>query len=134
VSDPPITIDQLLAEARAALDRLEPGDAYEAGLLDAVIVDIRSESQRARDGVIPGARHISRNVLEWRLDPRSEHRDPEIAQPGTRVILICHEGFQSSLTAVTLRRLGVDATDVVGGFEAWQAAGLPVDRQPGGPA
>jgi rhodanese-related sulfurtransferase len=71
---------------------------------------------------------IARNVLEWRLDPASEHRIPELAHPGRKVILVCHEGYQSSLAAATLRRFGIDATDVVGGVEAWLAAGLPVER------
>jgi rhodanese-related sulfurtransferase len=127
VSERPVTVDQLLAEARGQLDRLEPAaakTASEAG--GAVLVDIRSESQRERGGTIPGARFVPRNALEWRLDPRSEHRDPDLAQPGLRVIVICHEGYASSLAAATLRRLGVDATDVIGGVEAWRAAGLPV--------
>jgi rhodanese-related sulfurtransferase len=91
-------------------------------------VDIRSDRQRAADGVIPGARFVPRNVLEWRLDPESADRDPELARPDARVMLICDEGYQSSLAAATLRRFGLaDATDVVGGFQAWRAAGLPVE-------
>ena len=127
MSESPLTVEELLAEARTGLDRLDPVAALAAANAGAILVDIRSEPQRARDGVIPDARFIPRNVLEWRLDPRSEHGDGEVAPPGVRVILICHEGYQSSLAAATLRRLGVDATDVVGGFEAWRAAGLPVD-------
>jgi rhodanese-related sulfurtransferase len=71
---------------------------------------------------------IGRNVLEWRLDPRCEQRDPDLARPGARVILICDEGYQSSLAAANLCRFGLDATDVTGGAQAWLAAGLPVDR------
>jgi rhodanese-related sulfurtransferase len=123
-----ITVDELLAEARARLDRREPEEAYQELGSGACLVDIRSESQRAADGVVPGARFIPRNVLEWRLDPASPHRDPELAQPGRRVILICNEGFQSTLAAATARDFGLDATDVVGGFQAWAAAGLPVER------
>jgi len=123
----PTTVDELLAAARQDLNRLSPDAALDASKGDAVLVDIRSESQRAADGEIPGATVVPRNVLEWRLDPGCTHRDPELVQPGQRVILICHEGYQSSLAAATLRRFGVDATDVVGGAQAWSAAGLPLD-------
>ena len=121
----PTTVDDLLAEARAQLARLTPEAAERAAREGALLVDIRSDSQRARDGLVPGARHIPRNVLEWRLDPSSEHRDRACTQPGVSVVLICDEGYQSSLAAATLRRFGVDATDVEGGFQAWRAAGLP---------
>jgi rhodanese-related sulfurtransferase len=93
----------------------------------AVIVDIRSGSQRAQHGMIPGAAFIERNVLEWRLDPASEYRDPELARRDRRLILICHEGYQSCLVAVTVRRFGLDATDVIGGFLAWRDDGLPFE-------
>jgi rhodanese-related sulfurtransferase len=92
-----------------------------------VLVDIRSELQRARDGDLPGARRYPRNVLEWRLDPSSPDRDPEVARTGAQVIVICDEGYQSSLAAATARRFGVDATDVIGGFQAWRGDGLPVE-------
>jgi rhodanese-related sulfurtransferase len=91
-------------------------------------VDIRSDSQRARDGEVPGAAFVPRNVLEWRCDPASPHRDPDLARRDRTVIVICDEGYQSSLAAANLRRFGLDATDVVGGFQAWRAAGLPVER------
>ena len=130
----PVTVDGLLAAARAALDRLEPPAAMAAREAGAVLIDIRAESERARDGAIPGARLIPRNVLEWRLDPRSDRRDREIAESENRVILICQEGYQSSLAAATLRRLGVDATDVVDGFQGWRAAGLPIEPTTGAPA
>ena len=122
------TIHDLLADARARLDRLGPAEAFaavEGG--DAVLVDIRADSQRERDGVIPGARYIPRNVLEWRLDPASGHCDPALADLDRRVILVCDEGYQSSLAAATLQDLGLRrATDLEGGFQAWRAAGLPV--------
>jgi rhodanese-related sulfurtransferase len=92
-----------------------------------VIVDIRSDAERARDGLIAGAVVVPRNVLEWRLDPASEHRDPELAGRDQRVILICNEGYQSSLAAATVQRFGLNLTDVVGGFQAWREAGLPVE-------
>jgi len=92
-------------------------------------VDIRSDSQRVADGVIPGARFVPRNVLEWRLDPSSPHRDPELARPDTHVVLVCDEGYQSSLAAAAVQRLGLsNATDVIGGFQAWREAGLPVEH------
>jgi rhodanese-related sulfurtransferase len=118
----------LLAESRALIDRLTPPQAA-AELRDgALLVDIRPVEQRRRDGALPGAKVIERNVLEWRLDPRCEHRDPQLAQPGRRVILICNEGYQSSLAAATLRRFGLDAADVVGGMQRWLEEGLGVQR------
>ena len=119
------TVDELLAEARAGLSRLSPEEAREAAQGGALLIDIRSESQRKRDGEIPGARFIARNVLEWRCDPASDWRDPEVV--GRRLIVFCNEGYQSSLVAATLQQLGHgDATDLIGGFQAWRAAGLDV--------
>jgi rhodanese-related sulfurtransferase len=122
------TVAQLLEEARRGLPRLTPEEAYEAVRAGAGLVDIRSDKQRLDDGDIQGARHIPRNVLEWRLDPACAHRDPELAQRGRVVIVLCDEGYQSSLAAATVRRFGIDAADVIGGFRAWRAAGLPVER------
>jgi rhodanese-related sulfurtransferase len=122
-----IGIEQMLAEARARLQRLTPHEAYRALDRGAILVDMRGDDQRARDGAIPGARFIARNVLEWRADPKCAYRDPAIARPEAIVALICDEGYQSSLAAETLQRLGLSlATDVIGGFQAWRAAGLPV--------
>jgi rhodanese-related sulfurtransferase len=123
------TVDGLLAEARAKLERLSPAEAHAAAAGGALLVDIRSESQRADDGELPGATWVARNVLEWRLDPSSPHRDPALAQREHPVILVCDQGYQSSLAAATLTRFGVRATDVVGGFQAWVAAGLPIRRR-----
>jgi rhodanese-related sulfurtransferase len=120
-----IGVDDLLEEARRSLARLTPAQAREAARRGAALVDIRSESQRREDGLVPGAAFVPRNVLEWRLDPESLHRDPALASRDRPVILICDGGFQSSLAAATVRRLGVDATDVIGGFQAWRSAGLP---------
>ena len=121
------TVDELLATARSTLARVSPAEAVEAVEHGAVLVDIRSDSQRDRDGVLPGAVHVPRNVLEWRADPSSEHRDPRIADPAWTVIVVCQEGYQSSLAAATLQALGLPrATDLIGGFEAWRAAGLSV--------
>src|SRR5215211_2488596 len=112
----PITVAQLLDEARKALPRLSAEEAYEAVSAGAALVDIRSETQRLADGEIGCATRIPRNVLEWRLDPASPHRDSELARREHVVIVICDEGYQSSLAATTLRRFGLNAADVVGGF------------------
>ena len=120
------TAEQLLAEARAGLQRLTPESARAEAGAGALLIDIRSELQRERDGVIPGSRFIARNVLKWRCDPASPWRDPAVKE-GRKLILICNEGYQSSLAAATLQQLGlIDATDVIGGFQAWRAAGLPL--------
>jgi rhodanese-related sulfurtransferase len=121
-----VTIDQLLDKARGQIKRLSPVEAAAAARAGSVLIDIRSDGQRAHDGTLLGARLIARNVLEWRLDPASPHRDPACARRDLRLILICDEGYQSSLAAATLRRFGLDATDVIGGFRAWQMGGLPV--------
>jgi rhodanese-related sulfurtransferase len=121
------TIDDLLAAARKGLSRLTPGQALAAMGSGAALIDIRSDSQIACDGTIAGALVIARNVLEWRLDPASQHRHPQAPQLGEQVILLCDEGYQSSLAAATLQKLGFAlATDVDGGFQAWRQAGLPV--------
>ena len=122
-----MTVENLLAQARSRLDRLEPEAAGRAMAGGAVLVDIRVESQRAADGVVPDALYMPRNVLEWRCDPASQWHDERI-EPGAHVIVMCNEGCQSSLAAGTLCDLGLDATDMVGGFQAWRAAGLPVQR------
>jgi rhodanese-related sulfurtransferase len=124
------TIDELLAAARSRLCRLHPVAALEAMRLGAALIDIRGDSQIARDGAVPGALIIARNVLEWRLDPACQHRLPQAPGLGDRVIVLCDEGYQSSLAAATLQRLGFGfATDVDGGFRAWRDAGLPVVRR-----
>jgi rhodanese-related sulfurtransferase len=120
----------LLAEARRDLVRLTPIEAEKAMASGALLVDIRSETQRASDGEIPGAKFIPRNVLEWRLDPACEARDPELASHDRELIVFCNEGYQSSLAAATIRRMGIDATDLIGGFQAWRDAGLEVVAQP----
>jgi rhodanese-related sulfurtransferase len=120
------TIDQILAEARARLDRLSPTAASREVRDGALLVDIRPAAQRAAEGEIPGALTVERNVLEWRFDPASAARLPQ-ASYGARVIVVCSEGYTSSLAAAALQDLGVRrATDLDGGFRAWQAAGLPV--------
>jgi rhodanese-related sulfurtransferase len=121
------TIDEVLAHARARLHRLGPAQAA-AGLRDgALLVDIRPQAQRAAEGEVPGALIVERNVLEWRFDPASESRLPEADRYDLRVIIMCSEGYTSSLAAASLQDLGlVNATDLAGGFRAWAAAGLPI--------
>jgi rhodanese-related sulfurtransferase len=120
------TIDQLLEQARRSLNRLDPLAAVAAIDAGAILIDIRSDSQIARDGAVPGALVIARNELEWRLEPASEHRHASAPELGDHIILMCNEGYQSSLAAATLQQLGFGrATDLAGGFQAWRAAGLP---------
>jgi len=124
----PTTVEELVAAARATLQRLTPAEAHTAMLARAQLVDIRSDSQRASDGTIPGAAFVPRNVLEWRLDPACPHHDERLALRDWLLMLICDEGYQSSLAAATVQRFGPRrATDVIGGFQAWRAAGLPVE-------
>jgi len=121
------TIDVLLEQARRRLRRVTPQEASAEHADGALLVDTRTTEQRARDGDIPGALVIDRTVFEWRLDPASPSRIPEARDHDIRVIVICNAGFSSSLAAASLQDLGlVNATDVIGGFEAWKAAGLPV--------
>lgn len=124
-------VDELLFDARSRLDRLEPLEAWAAVAAGARLVDIRPRGQRRREGEIPGAAIIERNHLEWRLHPDSPARI-EAAEPGQRWIVVCSEGYTSSLAADALNSIGVPATDVVGGFIAWIEAGLPT--RPGGRA
>ena len=122
-------IDQVLDEARARLARLTPQEAAAEQAGGALLVDMRPYEQRSKDGEIPGAIVIDRNVLEWRLDPTSAFRIPEVTDHNLRVIVICNEGYSSSLAAASLQDLGlVGATDVVGGFQSWRDAGLPIAR------
>ena len=122
------SFDRLLERARAGLARLDPAGAYKAMMQGSVVIDTRPEFQRRADGEIPGAIVIERNHLEWRLHPDSSGRIPEAVDPHVRWIVICDEGYASSLAASTLQALGLQATDVVGGFRAWRDAGLPVVR------
>ncbi|WP_408055360.1 rhodanese-like domain-containing protein [Streptomyces paludis] len=125
----PTGIDELLERVRADLDRVDPREAHKAVADGALLVDIRYAALRDRDGLIPGALVVERNELEWRLDPRGSHRAPEATDHGLRVIVVCNEGYASSLAAASLRLLGLRrATDLVGGFQAWREAGLPVAR------
>ena len=120
-------ISEVLAEAQARLRRLTPTEAASAMREGATLIDTREGDLRARDGQIPGSVHIPLSVLEWRVDPTSGHQSAAVAGREDRLILICHEGYSSSLAAVRLHDLGfANTTDVIGGFAAWAAAGLPV--------
>src|SRR5207237_260189 len=108
---------------RSRIARYTP--AATAAAEDILVVDLRSVDERERAGIIPGSKHVPRSVLEWRADPTSEWHDPDLA--GKRLVLVCAQGYSSSLAAASLVDLGVDAADLDGGFEAWVAAGLPVE-------
>jgi rhodanese-related sulfurtransferase len=124
----PVGIDELLERVRAGFERIGPEEAYGAARSgEALLVDIRYAALREQDGLIPGALVVERNELEWRLDPQGSHRVPEATGHDVRVVVICNEGYASSLAAASLHQLGLArATDLVGGFQAWKAAGLPV--------
>ena len=121
------TIDEALASARRRISRLTAEQANAEHAAGALLVDTRTESQRRLQGDIPGALIIDRTVLEWRLDPTSATRIAEATDNRVRVIVLCAQGYSSSLAAASLQDLGlINATDVIGGFEAWQAARLPI--------
>ncbi|MFC9286981.1 rhodanese-like domain-containing protein [Streptomyces sp. NPDC057052] len=124
----PVGIDELLERVRAGYTRVEAREAYEAARAgEALLVDIRYAALRERDGLIPGALVVERNELEWRLDPQGSHRAPEATGHDLRIVVICNEGYASSLAVASLHRLGLRrATDLVGGFQAWRSTGLPV--------
>lgn len=117
-----LSIDELLAQARAGLDRVAPDELEREVENGALLIDIRPVEQRERDGELPGALVVDRNVFEWRLAPSSEWKTLDVG-PSQKVIVVCNQGFQSSLAAATLQDLGLrGATDLVGGYEAWTAA------------
>lgn len=126
------TIDDLLEAARARLDRLDPAAAAEAAESGALIIDTRCAEARIASGVIPGSVHVPLSVLYWRLDRTSGHADESLADRERRFILVCADGYSSSLAAATLRDLGFSrATDLAGGFNSWVAAGRPIERHEG---
>jgi rhodanese-related sulfurtransferase len=125
-----LSIEQFLEQARAELDRVDPHRADELHKAGGLVVDIRPEANRAAEGEIPGSVPIERIHLEWRLDPNGEHRIAGFTSD-TPVVVVCNEGYASSLAARDLHRLGLrNATDLIGGFRAWAAAGLPVSGGP----
>ena len=121
-------IERVLAEARSRIRRWSPAEAVDA---DVVLVDLRSHDERARDGIIPGSVHVPRSVLEWRCDPESGYANPYVADRSLPLVLVCAQGYSSSLAAASLAELGFEhAGDLAGGFEAWCEAGLPVAPAP----
>jgi rhodanese-related sulfurtransferase len=124
-------IDDVLAASRDGVHRLTPAEVLEAAARGALVVDTRTDAQRRRQGELPGAVVIDRTVLEWRLDPTGEHRIPEATGYDLEVVVVCRQGFSSSLAAASLRAVGLHrATDLIGGVEGWLAAGLPVSAGP----
>ncbi|MFI6107055.1 rhodanese-like domain-containing protein [Streptomyces sp. NPDC051310] len=123
-------MDELLERIRKGLERVTAREAFaaaEAG--DALLVDIRYAALRERDGLIPGALVVERNELEWRLDPYGSHRAPEAVSHDLRIVVVCNEGYASSLAAASLQQLGLHrTTDLIGGFQAWRSEGLPTTR------
>ncbi len=123
------SVDEILAAARARLSRVTPAEAADELDAGAMLIDIRPAAQRAATGEIPGSVVIERNHLEWRLDPESSARLPAVTGYDLRPIVVCMEGYTSSLAAAALLDLGFGrATDVIGGYLAWQAAALPTAR------
>lgn len=121
------SVDHLLEEARRAIERVSAQRAFELWAAGALLIDIRPAAQRAAHGGVPGALIIERNVLEWRLDPLGEFRLPEVTDHARKVIVLCQQGYASSLAAASLAAIGYTRpADVIGGFEAWAQAGLPV--------
>jgi rhodanese-related sulfurtransferase len=124
-------IDELLAAARAGATRMTAAEVVAAQAAGALVVDTRTSEQRRRQGELPGAVVIDRTVLEWRLDPTCAWRIPEATSADLQVIVVCRQGYSSSLAAASLRALGLHrATDLIGGVEAWLAAGFPVHHGP----
>ena len=124
-------VDAVLAASRAGVRRLTPGELLEAAARGALVVDTRTEAQRRRQGELPGAVVIDRTVLEWRLDPAGDARIPEATGYDLEVVVVCRQGYSSSLAAASLRAVGLHrATDLVGGVEAWLEAGLPTTSGP----
>jgi rhodanese-related sulfurtransferase len=124
-----VTIDEMLAAARARITRVTPEEAFAEFCAGGTLIDIRPASQRAADGEIPGSIVVERNHLEWRFDPASEARLPWVTGYDLRLMVICAEGYTSSLAAAALQDLGLQgATDVIGGYQAWAAACLPTAR------
>jgi rhodanese-related sulfurtransferase len=131
-----MSLDDLLAASRAGVRRLGPHETIEAAARGALVVDTRTDLQRRRQGelprdLLPGVVVIDRTVLEWRLDPAGEHHIPEAKADDLEVVVVCRQGYSSSLAAASLRAIGLArATDLEGGVEAWLAAGLPTDTGP----
>jgi rhodanese-related sulfurtransferase len=126
-----VNVDELVERSRRGVRRLTPHEVRDAAARGALVVDTRTEAQRRRQGELPGALVIDRTVLEWRLDPNSEFRIPEATNHDPEIVVVCRHGCSSSLAAASLRELGLHrATDMIGGVDAWAAAGLPLTDGP----
>ena len=131
-----MSLDELLAASRSGVRRFGPHEVIEAAARGALVVDTRTDAQRRRQGelprdLLPGVVVVDRTVLEWRLDPVGEHSIPEATAEDLEVVVVCRQGYSSSLAAASLRAIGLPrATDLEGGVEAWLAAGLPTDDGP----
>jgi rhodanese-related sulfurtransferase len=126
--DDRMTIDERLAVARSRIARLSPSEADEARAAGAVIIDTRDSADRIAEGIIPGSVRITRDTLEWRADPTAELPDPVVSDFDNDLIVVCNDGYGSSLAADSLRRLGHSTVaDIIGGYRAWKAAGLPTE-------
>jgi rhodanese-related sulfurtransferase len=123
------TLDDLLADAEARIERFSPAEAHAATQTGALLIDIRSDSAREQSGIVPGSLHIPRTVLEWRTAPDGSFRNPHVGALDRQVILLCDHGCSTILAAAVLTELGFTrAGDVIGGFAAWRDASLPVSR------
>ena len=128
------TLEDLLRDAQKRITRLSPVEAHAATRAGAILIDIRSDSARERDGIVPGSLHIPRTVLEWRADPDSPSRSPHIPGVDQQIVLLCDHGYSTILAAATLAELGyAHACDVIGGFAAWREAVLPIAAAPAHP-
>jgi rhodanese-related sulfurtransferase len=126
-----VNVDELVERSRRGVRRLTPREVRDAAARGALVVDTRTETQRRRQGELPGALVIDRTVLEWRLDPKGEFRIPEATNHDLEIVVVCRHGCSSSLAAASLRELGLHrATDMIGGVEAWAEAGLPLTDGP----
>ncbi|MCM0677868.1 rhodanese-like domain-containing protein [Micromonospora phytophila] len=124
-------VDALLEQARAGVRRLTPPQTVEAVRAGALLIDTRTDAQRREQGDLPGAIVIDRTVLEWRLDPASAWRIPEATGYDLEIVVVCREGYSSSLAVASLRALGLHkATDMIGGVQAWREVGLPMSDRP----
>jgi rhodanese-related sulfurtransferase len=126
-----VGIDELLEESRRGMVRLSPREVADARARGALIVDTRTERQRREQGEFPGAIVVDRTVLEWRLDPKSDEHLPEATDYDVEIVVVCRQGYSSSIAAATLRALGLHrATDLAGGVDAWIEACLPMSTGP----
>lgn len=122
------TAEELLADARSRIERLTPAQALDATKEGAIIVDVRCQEDRRAEGTVPGSIHVPRTVLEWRADPSGDHRDERIADFAAHLIIMCNDGYSSSLAAATLETMGfISIADMISGYRGWVEAGCPIE-------